>query len=1196
MRPVRFLSVITAFGFVVLGLVFAPSLLAQDTPTSEPTAIPTDLPTATETLTATPTASATETPMLIPTPTETPTPEPTLTPTETPTTFSSETPTASTTFEETATLTETATAWETVTETPTASGDVMEGEGWVGLGGRAAVQNGALMSAQDAGTPHNLEFIEDFNGNNYLYFWQQPGITTVSGLPLDNITTEGYARSSLQAGEPLELQTTVQLGSDPNISYSVTDFNFYVYFNISPSSLAETHEILMVFKDLSGGTIFTTPSCQWVPSKPLPSPLCPNWTWTMPIHNVKTVTIIYRTINPITPSSSGARYTISLDNLKFVTSELVYPPTTPTPSATPTLPPEPYPINGRIAFVDEDSNGDADIYTMSTTTGNRTQLTASNGEDSHPALSPDGGWVAFVNGSYQQGDILVKPATADYTDNSLLRQLTSDSVDDNYPVWSPDGTKIAFVSTNRYDPTTFSYVTGIFLMNADGTGTPILIYEGSAAELSWSHANNQLLFVAYNYDTESDDLYVLDMNNPSAGREMVQAHIGSDRFPVWSPDGNQIAFASQRTADPNQTGQFNIYVMDSACLILPEGCTNAEVEAVTTFTVQDAIHPAWSPDGDEIAFTTYNPFYTDDPQYDYSDTLTFFQIYRRNTGGASGAMSMSAMSSESTGEWSQVRGNPPNSIPKFVAWSQVEVATAVCSTSFPAGINIRSIPSPSSTPSVSSYTGQIGIAGWYREPNPANWPDPPYDTILLSHWYFIVYTSPNAQVYDLEGWIPGFLLNFENPAEACQGQGIVPEVDVNGNLMAVPTPTPTSTSTPFMTTTPYPAPTAGATPTPPPPGVQLCNDKPGWIQTLCLQGWNYLPDDARNELYNSLAQNPNASDFITLDTWWLQRVRRGITDVPPSVWQADSLTQCANYVNRSACESIVRDASYLFDHMGRIGVDWANAGLGQALVINSLPNLKQQALWFLPQNDIPTSIWQNYWGWVQGTGGYACGNNRFGAQLPGFDALADVCWVCQDVPTTLYLRVGYDLKQRMYESEMRLPNPNDPNDIFNPAVHQYNEAYFRNVPAMADFGDIARDGGVIDYRIGEMAFLYDPTLYAGQNIDNDFLRYPHIGIVVRGATLGMPFDQALDHVLIAQISYTSQGFFQSASDSIELSPPGWAGRFEIITLRTYLYKHMTNISTEQNPVQVPPVNPQDAANIYMAHWAPVDLNLDLKPQ
>jgi Tol biopolymer transport system component len=60
---------------------------------------------------------------------------------------------------------------------------------------------------------------------------------------------------------------------------------------------------------------------------------------------------------------------------------------------------------------------------------------------------------------------------------------------------------------------------------------------------------------------------------------------GNNLMPEWSPNGNQIAFGSDRS------GVFEVYVV------------NADGSELHQVTMQGGAHPAWSPDGRRLAFT-----------------------------------------------------------------------------------------------------------------------------------------------------------------------------------------------------------------------------------------------------------------------------------------------------------------------------------------------------------------------------------------------------------------------------------------------------------------------------------------------------------------------------------------------------------------------------------------------------------------
>jgi len=167
------------------------------------------------------------------------------------------------------------------------------------------------------------------------------------------------------------------------------------------------------------------------------------------------------------------------------------------------------------------------------------QLTTSAGEQSRPALSPDGKRVAFVwakeNGNSQQ--IYVKELGRE----SLLR-LTDLSDDEFSPVWSPDGKQIAFLSSSE---------TGLGLYVASLAPIPSVrkvyipgeITRWEQGALSWSPDGKTFVLVDHIGAQPSSSIYLIDvetmlaraLTNPPPGWE-------GDLSPVFSPDGGKIAF------------------------------------------------------------------------------------------------------------------------------------------------------------------------------------------------------------------------------------------------------------------------------------------------------------------------------------------------------------------------------------------------------------------------------------------------------------------------------------------------------------------------------------------------------------------------------------------------------------------------------------------------------------------------------
>ena len=99
-------------------------------------------------------------------------------------------------------------------------------------------------------------------------------------------------------------------------------------------------------------------------------------------------------------------------------------------------------------------------------------------------------------------------------------------------------------------------------------------------------------------------IYVVNVNGKNLVR-LTKKSVSSGG-PSWSPDGSQIAFAS------DQEGDFDIYVMTAT----GGNSTNLTRE------LKEDISPSWSPDGSRIAFSSGR-----------DNDLNTFDIYVMNSDG-----------------------------------------------------------------------------------------------------------------------------------------------------------------------------------------------------------------------------------------------------------------------------------------------------------------------------------------------------------------------------------------------------------------------------------------------------------------------------------------------------------------------------------------------------------------------------------
>ena len=215
---------------------------------------------------------------------------------------------------------------------------------------------------------------------------------------------------------------------------------------------------------------------------------------------------------------------------------------------------------------------DYDIFSVRVDGQQVQRLTATPGYDAEATISPDGKTIVFT--SVRDGDLDVYAMNLDGTH---LRRLTDEFGYDGGPFFSPDSRRIVYRASHPRDPAEIEQYKAllaerlvepgqleIFVMNADGTGKRQVTANGASNFAPFFHPDGQrIVFSSNQHDSRREGpptfhLYLISDGGTGLERLTFTGRFNS--FPMFSPDGKQLVWVSDRNA--TERGEFNIFLAD----------------------------------------------------------------------------------------------------------------------------------------------------------------------------------------------------------------------------------------------------------------------------------------------------------------------------------------------------------------------------------------------------------------------------------------------------------------------------------------------------------------------------------------------------------------------------------------------------------------------------------------------------------
>ena len=245
------------------------------------------------------------------------------------------------------------------------------------------------------------------------------------------------------------------------------------------------------------------------------------------------------------------------------------------------------PKTGKVVF-SSNRSGNWDIWTMNPDGSDPVNLTRDVASDFHPTWSPTGEQILFVSFREEGRESSLYLMDAD---GNNIRKVLDNWYSRSDATWAPDGKRIASVRDGVL------YIITI----DDKSAVPVAETGfGSIGDPAWSPDGKEIAFI-YLWLKQGYELRLIDAETLKQKVILAQLETYPHKsYPTWSPDGEQIAFVLHKFRTIlNFIDAANWQDEETIYLINRDG---RNLRQLVSEKGPDAIHPTWSPHGNEIIY------------------------------------------------------------------------------------------------------------------------------------------------------------------------------------------------------------------------------------------------------------------------------------------------------------------------------------------------------------------------------------------------------------------------------------------------------------------------------------------------------------------------------------------------------------------------------------------------------------------